>query len=295
MPDTLVVCRVANMTKGIISRAEFSRRCGVNQSMITRACAKKLKKAVVGKRIDASHPDAEAYLKRQELAHTQPVAEGLDPLYEKAIELCRITGRWNHTSLRKPLAVGAERALRIFKTMEAAGVIPSPEDQTPSTVTEPPVEKPVVKGYAARNTTKKQASLDALNSGGVIHDIPEDIRDFADMTLRELIQRFGTDVAFLDWLNATKRIEDINEKRLKNAATQGDLVSRQLVKTGIIDPIESAHLKLLTDGSKTIARRVTAMHSAGRDLADIENFVSDQISSFIRPMKAKIKRSLKNA
>jgi len=129
----------------------------------------------------------------------------------------------------------------------------------------------------------------------VIHDIPEDIRDFADMTLRELIQRFGTDVAFLDWLNATKRIEDINEKRLKNAATQGELVSRTLVKTGIIDPIEGAHLKLLTDGAKTIALRVTAMHSAGLQLPDIENFVSDQISSFIRPMKAKIKRSLKNA
>ena len=153
---------------------------------------------------------------------------------------------------------------------------------------------PHVSGTAAAKATKKKASLDALNNGDTIHEIPEDIRDFADMTLRELIQRFGTDQAFLDWLNATKRIEDINEKRLKNAATQGELVSRALVKTGIIDPIESAHLKLLTDGAKTIARRATAMHDAGRKLGDIENFVLDQVSSFIRPMKAKIKRAFKN-
>lgn len=282
--------------KNLVSRAEFSRRCGVNQSVVTRACAKKLKKAVVGKRINAVHPDAVAYQERQEMRHAPPAAEGLDPLYGKAVERCRETGRWNHTALRKPLGVGAKRAERIFKTMEAAGVVPSLEDQTPMAVAAaPPPPPPVVRGTAALKENKKKASLEAINSGEVIHVIPDDIRDFADMTLRELIQRFGTEVAFVDWLNAVKRIEDINEKRLKNAATQGELVSRTLVKKGVIDPIESAHLKLLTDGSKTIARRVTAMHSAGTDLGDIENFVTDQISSFIRPMKAKIRRSLKNA
>ena len=283
------------MKKELVSRAEFSRLAGVLAGTVSKICKNKLKKALVGKRINVAHPDAVAYLERQELKHAPVLVEGLDPLYEKAIEACRMVGRWTPGTLKKPLGIGSERSSRIFKTMEAAGAVPSLEDQTPMTVAAAPEKKPAVTGYTAKNANKKKASLDALNNGGVIHDIPEDISDFADMTLRELIERFGTDVAFLDWLKATKSIEDINEKRLKNAATQGELVSRQLVKTGVIDPIESAHLKLLTDGAKTIARRVTAMHSAGRELADIENFVSDQISSFIRPMKAKIKRSLKNA
>ena len=88
-------------------------------------------------------------------------------------------------------------------------------------------------------------------------------------------------------------IEDINEKRLKNAQTKGELVSRELVKLGVIDPIDAAHIKLLTDGAKTIARRVTAMHDAGRPLDDVEKFVKNQITSFIRPIKAKVARALK--
>ena len=91
-----------------------------------------------------------------------------------------------------------------------------------------------------------------------------------------------------------KTIEEINEKRLKNAATQNELVSRHLIKVGVIEPIETAHIKLLTDGSKTIARRSLAMAGAGRSVEDIERFVSNQITSFIKPIKAKVTRTLKN-
>ena len=54
-------------------------------------------------------------------------------------------------------------------------------------------------------------------------------------------------------------------------------------------------IKLLTDGAKTIARRGTAMHDAGRDMLEIEKFVADQITSFIRPVKAKVARALRDA
>jgi hypothetical protein len=114
------------------------------------------------------------------------------------------------------------------------------------------------------------------------------------MTLRELITRFGTDVRFVDWLKATQSIEAINEKRLKNAQTKGELVSRHLVKIAIIEPIESAHIKLMTDGAKTIARRAAAMAQAGKPVAEIEAFAVDQISSFIKPVKAKVDRALRN-
>ena len=187
--------------------------------------------------------------------------------------------------------------------MRINGVIP----EKPKTVDSPPPppNEPKPRGQAAVKQNKKNVALaraaaaatpgEELETGSVIHEVPEDIEAFADMTLRELIQRFGTDTAFVDWLKATKEIEYINEKRLKNAQTQGELVSRELVKIGIIEPIDAAHIKLLTDGAKTITRRVTAMHSAERELDDIEKFVKDQITSFIRPLKAKVKRALANA
>lgn len=126
-------------------------------------------------------------------------------------------------------------------------------------------------------------------------EVPENIQDFLEFSLGELIERFGTDIRFLDWLKATKEIEAINEKRLKNATTKGTLISRQLVQVGVIDVFNSAHLKLLKDGAKTIAAGAVAKHASGGDLVEVEVFVSDILGSFIRPVKDRIKRSLPDA
>lgn len=162
----------------------------------------------------------------------------------------------------------------------------------------PPPPAPVVRGRGAENQNKKNAALANLNNGiengKTLHEIPDDIKAFADMTLRELIIRFGTDIAFKDWLAATKQIEDINEKRLKNAATKGELVSRDLVKNHIVEPIDAALQKLLTDGAKTMAKRVDAMINAGRSVEDCEQYIQETMTSFIRPMKTKVARTLKN-
>jgi len=212
------------MGQELISKAEFARRAGVSSAAITKACGKSLTAAVVGKRIDAGHPAALAYLDAQ-IPQVDVVVNG--------------------------------------RTV-----------------------KP--RGWAARNDKKKQEPAPD------ILEVPADIQAFADKTLRELVERFGTDTRFLDWLKATKEIELINEKRIKNAQSKGELVSRELVKLAVIDPINAAHLKMLTDGAKTITRRVTAMHDANRDIGDIEKFVSDQIASFIKPVKAKVIRALKD-
>lgn len=124
--------------------------------------------------------------------------------------------------------------------------------------------------------------------------IPEEISAFADMTLREVISRFGSDARFTDWLKALATIENIEDKRLKNAKARGTLINRELVARGVIDPIDSMHRQLMTDGARTIARRVTAMHNAGRDMTEIERFVTGQISSFIKPVKPKIERAMRH-
>jgi hypothetical protein len=153
-----------------------------------------------------------------------------------------------------------------------------------------------VRGHAAKKNKEKAESLKSMAedpADGKIHEVPADIEAFADMTLRELIERFGTETAFCDWLKATKEIESINEKRLKNAQTMGDLVSRDLIKVGIIEPIDSAHIKLLTDGAKTISVRAIALHEAGKSSGEIEKFVSEQMTSFIRPVKSKVSRIMR--
>ena len=83
-----------------------------------------------------------------------------------------------------------------------------------------------------------------------------------------------------------KEIEVIEERRIKSSKAKGELVHRDLIKKGIIDPIDTAYRKMLTDGAKTIARRAA--------VGDLEKFVADQIASFIKPAKASMKRALEH-
>ena len=155
---------------------------------------------------------------------------------------------------------------------------------------------PVVGKKGDKTTRKRNAippeSRKTTEGSGV--PIPEDIQSVADLTLRELIQKHGNNVKFFAWLKGLKTIEDINKTQIDNARSEGLLVSRELVKVGVIDPINSAHVKMMTDGAKTITRRATAMHDGGTSLENIELFVRDQIASFIKPVKAKVRRALKN-
>ena len=96
-------------------------------------------------------------------------------------------------------------------------------------------------------------------------------------------------------LRSLKSIEDIHEKRLKNAQTNGTLVARRMVEVGIIDVFNSAHLRIMADGAKTIAAGVVSKHAAGAADAEIENYVSDILGSFFKPVKGKVARTLKNA
>ena len=145
------------------------------------------------------------------------------------------------------------------------------------------------KGWTAVNEAKKSGN------GETVLQVPEDIEEFLSWSLADLVAQFGTDARFLDWLKATKEIENVNEKRLKNALTKGQLVYRDLVKRGILEPIDAAHRRLLTDGSKTIARRLASMRDAGASVEELEKFVADQVSSFIKPVKNKTAKVLANA
>ena len=279
-----------SMTQKLLNKTKFAQLAGVNPSTITRLCKTLLKAATFGKQVDAAHPDAVKYLQDKDRDQTPPAAIGLDVRYDEIASACRVAGRFSIRYVRKTFSLGEVRAKRIVETMKATGIDKAAPPPPPPPKPEPVATKP--RGQLVVKEAKKRQPPPPPPEEGVI-EIPEDIQTFADMTLRDLIEKFGTDVRFVDWLSATQKIEMINEKRLKNATTEGELVSRKVVRTGIIEPIDACHIKLLTDGAKTIARRATAMHAAERPLDDIEKFVAEQITSFIRPVKSKVARALK--
>jgi hypothetical protein len=286
------------MVKNLVNRTEFARLCGVSGAAVTKACNGKLAKACVGKQIDLNHPDAAVYLSHKQTDRAAPAAPGLDPLYEKAVELCVASGRWSIKHLAGELHIGPPRAKKMLSTMFAAGISSSKvsaSSQAPPPPIQPVAKKPHTRGTAAAKEQMKMGPADELPTDAMLDALPDDIRELVDWPLRKLITRFGHDTRFIDWLKTTKMIEDIHEKRLKNSEKEGELISRDVVKSGIIETINTTHTRMLTDGAKTIGVRAFAMVESGASPLEIEELVADQLGSLIRPAKSKMARVLRNA
>lgn len=279
------------MIKKLVSRAQFARLAGVSGAAVTKACASALKPATEGRRVDAAHPLAVTYVQEKTQPILEPAVMGLDVVYEEAIQFCEEQGYISITSIQRRFKIGYVRAKKIVDTMGISGIAVG---KTRPPETAKPAKKPHVRGTSAAREKKKAATVSNNEDADPIQ-IPQNIQAFLDFTLIQLIEQFGTDMRFVDWLNATQKIEGINEKRLKNAAAEGKLISRNLVEKGVIDTFNSAHLRLLKDGAKSIAAGVISKHAGGSELAEIELFITDILGSFIKPVKSKVVRILKDA
>jgi len=160
------------MSANLIRKSAFADLAGVSAAAVTKATrfGGILHEAMLGKKLDTTHPQAVAYLEEHRTKITVSIDGGEPTEY-------------------------------------------NPDDPTHPEVIPLPT-KP--SGTLAKSLSKKAG---VYEEGSFI--VPEYIGDLADMTLRELIMQFGTDVRFVDWLKATKEIEMINEKRLKNAESEG--------------------------------------------------------------------------
>lgn len=123
----------------------------------------------------------------------------------------------------------------------------------------------------------------------------EKLDDFADLTLRDFCERYGSAQGAKDWLDARKKIADIREKDLKNSETDGRLIERDLVKVHVFGAIESANRQLLGDSPKTMARRLYALAKSGAPIEEAERVIRDLIGSQLKPVKATASRVLRNA
>lgn len=163
-------------------------------------------------------------------------------------------------------------------------------------------KKPARKGNVAHNkpaSAAKSPTPRKTESGSVSQIAPvesaPDIEEILDLTLREIVDRWGSAPEFKDWLDARKKLADIREKDLKNGESEGRLISRQLVKTHVFGAIEATSRRLLIDAPKQISRRLYGMARSGASIEEAEKVTRDAIGSQLRPMKATAVRVIKNA
>ena len=122
----------------------------------------------------------------------------------------------------------------------------------------------------------------------------KDISSLLEIPLGQFIDEFGSQdgVKFKNWLLSVKTIEEINEKRIKNHKSKGDLISRDFVKTYIIDYVDSSNSKLLYDAVSTIAKVVIHAVEAGDTLQEVEIKIKNEISSQIKNIKKTVIKRL---
>ena len=272
------------MVKKLISRSDFAAKAGVSGAAISRACKGPLLDAVEGKFIDLNHKSAIAYLESKKNGKTTPALEGIDSLYEEALEVCREAGRCSQTLLRDKLMIGSDRARKLVALIQNAN-IQDFEKPAAEKVKREEKARPHTRGTAA----KKQQAIQE-DDEELFELLDRNVAQYADMTLRDIVRKFGTATRFAEYLRAMKEISMIEDREIKIAQTKGELVHRDLVSQLIIEPIDSAHVKLMRDGSKTIAVRMAAMHGSGADINEMQLVTSELIASFIKPVKAKVNK-----
>ena len=268
-----------------MSKSAFAKLAGVNPSTMTRVQKTVLKQAFVGEKIDAAHPVAVEYLCKQQTNEPRQPEQGMDPLYDEILEFCREANNFKKQYIMDHFRIGRIRTDKIVDIMRLNKEIPEKQTKAPP----PPKRK--------KDKPPEPEAAPPPPSAEEMHvtvDIPENMSHMLDLPLREVIEKFGTDARLVDWLNAVQKIEMINEKRLKNAKIEGELVNRNLVAK-IIDIFNSANMKVLKDGSKSIAAGIISKHAAGANQAECEAHVSDIMSSFIKPAKERAVTALRYA
>jgi hypothetical protein len=119
------------------------------------------------------------------------------------------------------------------------------------------------------------------------------VRDLPSMTLQQVVERFGTFTQFTDLLDARKKIADIVEKDLKNDATTGRLIERELVKTHVFGAMEQQNKRLLQDAAPNITRTIYAAARSGKSVEEAENEAREILTRILSPAKESAARALR--
>lgn len=280
------------MVNKLESKAGLARRLGLSRAALTKVSKSWPDEAFVGTKIDLAHHTVVEYVKEHAAGKTQeptkPAAMGLDPLWEHALAYCYESGDWTITGLKVRLNVGHSRAKRIIEAFKASELLPSMRRHAPPgvpaqpRVLKTPKSDPLAAGVP--RISNDSEGLDCIDA-----ELPEDLREFRGWTLEQLLMRFGTHTGFKEWLRSVKEMEAIEEKRLKNDQTRGNLVDKELIGR-VLDIFDTQHMRLLSDGAKSITADVVGKHQAGVLIEDIETYVSNRIGTFITAAKNKVAR-----
>ncbi len=141
-----------------------------------------------------------------------------------------------------------------------------------------------------RQKEKRQAAGEASDV-----EIPDYLESFADYTIREAVERWGTDVRMADFLRAVKEMEQASHRRIQNEQLRGKLVPKELIERHVFGLIENAFSRLLNDTPRTLVGELLEAHDAGESREKITDLARELMSQQIRGIKKKAQKGLRDA
>lgn len=172
----------------------------------------------------------------------------------------------------KPIPAPATAMVSAVRENAANSQITNEEQQMPATAEIQPVQE--------HKPARKPHEEYIPNS-----DIDEDVSTYLDLTVREVIEKFGTDSNFKNVLDARKSIEDIKRKEFDNRMKAGEFIPRETVKKHIFPFIDNAFIRLVEDLPGTLARQIKAKALAEASDEELTEFAREKISLTLKGLK----------
>lgn len=276
----------------IFRKSDLAREAGVGANTITGICRTRLRGAMTpdGRRLFKDHPDVRAY-----------------------VEQCRNPALWSavlQTARRRKLKAKTPRPVDPFAqaaklaTIPTSGVVgaaasgrlvslPEPSIAPPRRTPKPPTPK--THEANKRRTFANDALYDLYT--GTAGALPEDLEDLGAMTLREVVERFGTLRALSDAVKARKDFADMKVKESAAAQRRGQLVNRALVSAIIVPLIDLAFRRLVGEMPTALTEQIIArVLAGGEDLkVDVEALIRRETSGILTDCRDGVAKELKAA
>ena len=134
------------------------------------------------------------------------------------------------------------------------------------------------------STRKKTASAPRLPT---MPSPPRGVEDLENMTVREVVMRYGSVDGFKRFVESLKNIAEYQHRQLRVRQQRGELVERDKVAGVVFPLIEVAFSRLVSDVPEAVSKQVVARVESGgpETTADVVALIRDANSRVLKNLK----------
>jgi len=120
------------------------------------------------------------------------------------------------------------------------------------------------------------------------------VEDLADLTVKEIVTRYGSVDGFKRFVDSLKTISDYNFRELRTQERRGELIERERVSGVLMQVIDVAFRRLVSDVPANISQQVLACVQTGGDdvIIQIEKIYRDANTLILQSTKEKLDEEL---